>query len=82
MLQDFITLEEEESFVKEMDPHLKRHIYEKDHWDEAIQGVKDLASCVKLGFNKCIAVYFFKPNFIWFPRPDMLLQNLNVASGT
>ena len=31
---DFITKQEEEQFMSEVEPHLKRHIYEKDHWDD------------------------------------------------
>lgn len=32
--ENFVTEKEEESFMKEMEPHLKRHVYEKDHWDD------------------------------------------------
>ena len=31
---EFITTLEEEQFMCEVEPHLKRHIYEKDHWDD------------------------------------------------
>ena len=31
---DFVTETEEESLMSELEPHLKRHIYEKDHWDD------------------------------------------------
>ena len=31
---EFITTIEEEQFMSEVEPHLKRHIYEKDHWDD------------------------------------------------
>ena len=31
---EFITTLEEEQFMSEVEPHLKRHIYEKDHWDD------------------------------------------------
>ena len=34
LIKDFITTEEEESLFKEVEPHLKRQVYEKDHWDE------------------------------------------------
>lgn len=27
--------------MSEMEPHLKRHVYEKDHWDDAIQGFRE-----------------------------------------
>ena len=31
---NFITPEEEENLMKEVEPHLKRQVYEKDHWDD------------------------------------------------
>ena len=34
LIKDFISTEEEESLFKEVEPHLKRQVYEKDHWDE------------------------------------------------
>ena len=38
IFDDFITESEESSFISEMEPHLKRHIYEKDHWDDVSLG--------------------------------------------
>lgn len=40
-IKDFITETEEENLVKEVEPHLKRLVYEKDHWDEAIVGFRE-----------------------------------------
>ncbi|CAB3405612.1 unnamed protein product [Caenorhabditis bovis] len=34
--RDFITPEEEESLLREVEPHMKRLRYEKSHWDDAI----------------------------------------------
>ena len=34
LIKDFVTTTEEESLFKEVEPHLKRQVYEKDHWDE------------------------------------------------
>ena len=34
IFENVISEKEEETFMKEMEPHLKRHIYEKDHWDD------------------------------------------------
>ena len=36
IIPNFITDKDEESLVKEVEPHLKRLVYEKNHWDEAI----------------------------------------------
>lgn len=38
---DFITPQEEEEILKEIDPYLKRLKYEFDHWDDAIQGFRE-----------------------------------------
>ena len=32
--EDFITVEEEKSLLKEIEPHMKRLKYEKSHWDD------------------------------------------------
>jgi len=39
--ENLLTEDEEANFMTEMEPHLKRHIYEKDHWDDAIQGFRE-----------------------------------------
>ena len=39
--ENFISENEEKSLLKEVEPHLKRLIYEKDHWDEAIEGFRE-----------------------------------------
>ena len=31
--ENFVSLTEEENLMAEFEPHLKRHLYEKDHWD-------------------------------------------------
>ena len=46
---NFITEQEEENFMSEIEPHLKRQIYEKDHWDDAIQGFRETE---RKNFNK------------------------------
>ena len=34
VIEDFVTVEEEERLVKEVEPYLKRLVYEQDHWDD------------------------------------------------
>jgi DNA-binding transcriptional regulator GbsR (MarR family) len=34
--ENFITEEEERNLLDEIEPHMKRLKYEKDHWDDAI----------------------------------------------
>ncbi|XP_023334732.1 alpha-ketoglutarate-dependent dioxygenase alkB homolog 7, mitochondrial [Eurytemora carolleeae] len=39
--ENFVSLTEEENLMAEFEPHLKRHLYEKDHWDNAISGFRE-----------------------------------------
>lgn len=41
VLRDFVTEEEEETLLREVEPHLKRLHYEHDHWDDAIHGFRE-----------------------------------------
>ncbi|KAH8273433.1 hypothetical protein KR018_000135 [Drosophila ironensis] len=41
VLPDFITTEEEEQLLLEIEPHMKRLPYEANHWDEAIHGYRE-----------------------------------------
>ena len=41
VINDFINEAEESDLMKEVEPHLKRLVYEKDHWDEAIVGFRE-----------------------------------------
>jgi len=34
VLENFLTTDEEEEFLKEIEPYLKRMRYEFDHWDD------------------------------------------------
>ena len=34
VFENFVSEGEERTFMKEIEPHLKRHVYEKDHWDD------------------------------------------------
>ena len=36
IFENTVSAKEEEIFMKEMEPHLKRHVYEKDHWDDVM----------------------------------------------
>ncbi|CAI9739727.1 alpha-ketoglutarate-dependent dioxygenase alkB homolog 7, mitochondrial-like [Octopus vulgaris] len=39
--EDFLSLEEHESLLAEIEPYLKRLRYEYDHWDDAIHGYRE-----------------------------------------
>jgi hypothetical protein len=39
VLDNFLTTDEEEEFLKEIEPYLKRMRYEFDHWDDVSQAI-------------------------------------------
>lgn len=41
VIENFISAEEETSLLTEIEPYLKRLRYERDHWDDAIQGFRE-----------------------------------------
>jgi len=47
--QDFVTEQEEENLMIEFEKYFKRHVYEKDHWDNAISKFRETE---KKFFNK------------------------------
>ena len=55
---DFICESEETKFMSEMEPHLKRHVYEKDHWDDVSVNFASCNHLVLLYFNRLIAFSF------------------------
>ena len=42
--ENFVTEEEEEALMSEVEPHLGRLVYEKDHWDEVRDGTDSFLS--------------------------------------
>jgi hypothetical protein len=74
LISDFINPAEEESLLKEIEPHLQRQVYEKDHWDEVIycvvQGGGGVALTSRLNCvvqrrrGSKIFVVMFRPRFI------------------
>lgn len=41
ILTNFVTVEEEESLMEEIDPYMKRLRYERSHWDDAIHSYRE-----------------------------------------
>lgn len=41
VIGNFISPEDEQSLLGEIEPYLKRMRYERDHWDDAIQGFRE-----------------------------------------
>uniref|UniRef100_A0AC34RPG9 Alpha-ketoglutarate-dependent dioxygenase AlkB-like domain-containing protein n=2 Tax=Panagrolaimus sp. JU765 TaxID=591449 RepID=A0AC34RPG9_9BILA len=65
--EDFITIQEEESLLKEIEPHMKRLRYEKSHWDDVCEVMRAVADLVK---NPLVCIHNLEK---W---PKTLLQNL------
>ena len=64
IFDNFITEQEEQNFMSEIEPHLKRQIYEKDHWDDAIQGFRETE---RKNFNKNNSVVIDRLKSTSFP---------------
>lgn len=73
--EDFITEEEESSLIQELEPHLRRHIYEKDHWDNAIQGFRETE---RKHFNKKNAIVIERFKSCAFPSSGKILPYVHV----
>jgi alkylated DNA repair protein alkB homolog 7 len=41
IIENFITPDDENALMEEIEPYLKRMRYERDHWDDAIQGFRE-----------------------------------------
>ena len=41
-INDFITIQEEQSLIKTIDPYFKKKKYEGNHWDSVIIGYKEI----------------------------------------
>ena len=76
VINDFINEAEESDLMKEVEPHLKRLVYEKDHWDEAIVGFRETE---RKQWNQVNSVIIdklrkaaFKPNDKYLPYVHVL----------
>lgn len=76
LLPEFITEDEEQLLLKEIERDLKRHPYEKDHWDEAIVNFRESE---RKHWNKCNEVVIdrlrsasFDPNCKQLPYAHVL----------
>jgi len=76
VINDFINEAEESDLMKEVEPHLKRLVYEKDHWDEAIVSFRETE---RKQWNQVNSVIIdklrkaaFKPNDKYLPYVHVL----------
>jgi len=73
--EDFVTEEEEANLIQELEPHLKRHVYERDHWDNAIQGFRETE---RKHFNKKNSVIIERLKAAAFPSSGKILPYVHV----
>ena len=62
LFENIVSENEEENFMNEMEPHLKRHVYEKDHWDDVSSSNFQLL-LVTRSFRQFKALGKLKENF-------------------
>ncbi|KAI5097827.1 alpha-ketoglutarate-dependent dioxygenase alkB-like 7, mitochondrial [Silurus meridionalis] len=75
VLQNFISEEEEEAFLKELEPGLRRKRYEFDHWDDAIQGFRETE---RLQWGGVCTSVLERLRALAFPRGSPLLGPVHV----
>ena len=67
--ENFVTPQEEENLMVEFEKHFKRHLYEKDHWDNAIVRFRETE---KKFFNKINTPIIERMRTIAFPMEGNL----------
>ncbi|XP_012262715.1 alpha-ketoglutarate-dependent dioxygenase alkB homolog 7, mitochondrial [Athalia rosae] len=72
---DFITLEEEESLLQEIEPYMKKLRYEFSHWDDAIHGYRETE---KSAWNKENSSIIARVQMKAFPPGASLLGHVHV----
>jgi hypothetical protein len=70
VLENFLTSDEEEEFLKEIEPYLKRMRYEFDHWDDVSQ---------LMVFEPQGSLTLYPP---FLSRPSMDSVNVSAKVGT
>ena len=92
---DFISKSEEEQFMSEVEPHLKRHIYEKDHWDDVsllfiftssknptlnLQAIQGFRETERKHFNKANTEIVNRIKDTSFDKEGSRMVNMNTIS--
>ncbi|GAB6032747.1 hypothetical protein CHUAL_011615 [Chamberlinius hualienensis] len=73
--EDFISEEEEESMLKELEPYMKRLRYESSHWDDAIHGYRETE---KASWNVENRKIIDRVRNLAFMREDKQLKHVHV----
>lgn len=72
---DFITEEEEQTLLRELDPGLKKKRYEFDHWDDAIHGFRETE---RLSWGKACEEIIQRVRSIVFAEGSPLLGPVHI----
>ncbi|XP_017577457.1 alpha-ketoglutarate-dependent dioxygenase alkB homolog 7, mitochondrial [Pygocentrus nattereri] len=73
--ENFITEEEENALLKELEPGLKKKRYEFDHWDDAIHGYRETE---RLQWGSACAALLGRVRAVAFPEGSPLLGPVHV----
>lgn len=71
----FITEEEEEAFLRELEPGLKKKRYEFDHWDDAIHGYRETE---RVSWGAACEEVLNRIRSVAFPEGSQLLGPVHV----
>ncbi|XP_076046082.1 alpha-ketoglutarate-dependent dioxygenase alkB homolog 7, mitochondrial [Oratosquilla oratoria] len=80
-IENFISEEEEDILMKEIEPHIKRLRYEFDHWDDAIHGYREVE---RSKWGKASSAIITRLRDAAFPEPSSvmpLVHVLDLAEG-
>lgn len=75
VIENFISAEDETALLAEIEPYLKRMRYERDHWDDAIQGFRETERKSWYPQNKEIINRIISRAF---PNADSALPHIHV----
>lgn len=75
VIENFISAEDETALLAEIEPYLKRMRYERDHWDDAIQGFRETERKSWYPQNKEIIKRIISRAF---PNADSALPHIHV----
>lgn len=73
--QDFLSENEEESLLIELEPYLKRMRYESGHWDNAIKGYRETE---RVNWNSTNSLIIDKIKKIAFKLQDVPLKHVHI----
>ncbi|XP_068223241.1 uncharacterized protein [Palaemon carinicauda] len=75
VVRDYLSTEEEEILMSEIEPHLKRLQYEFDHWDDAIHGFREIE---RGRWGKSASPIISRMKTYAFPEEEELISQVHI----